>query len=613
MNITIRTIKMIQKQVPLLLPLTLIYSLFFIMKPFVIFQFSGMIVNELYESRELRKVFITVGIFVLVVLVNDLIIAFLAGRKNVLIATLTYKQDLMLAKTAMNIDYDKLENSDIQTLLENIKQSKFQRGDFFLTEIHLIEKFLIGIFTITAALIQIPKIILIDTSVLGIPSLVMTMTLFALFSILSWLSILSAKNSIRHSKNVFARFGEVAGVNRIFGFYRKEIFQNYRYGKDIRIFGEQELINHEFDECKNTVRKFMEGLGDEEGRFRVKNTIITTSVIGIVYLFVGLEAYYGMIRIGDVVKYVGIISQFLIGINDNVRAVIDLELNRKFLEQYYKFLDMNGEHNKNNFSINTIKEVLNGDFEIEFHDVSFQYPNAEKWAIRNLSFRMRKGEHIGVVGENGSGKTTCIRLLCRLYKPTSGMITINGIDIQTYPFEDYVHLLSVVFQDFKLFSIKLSENLTVSDNVDRKKVMEVLEDTDMLSRINSMQGGIDTYLYYDFSSNGVELSGGEAQKIAIAKALYKNAPLFIMDEPTAALDAMAEAEIYRGFHTMMVDKTFLVISHRLSSCIFCDRILVFCEGELVEDGSHTQLLLEEGIYKKLWHAQAENYKERVTI
>jgi ATP-binding cassette subfamily B protein len=216
---------------------------------------------------------------------------------------------------------------------------------------------------------------------------------------------------------------------------------------------------------------------------------------------------------------------------------------------------------------------------------------------------------MAVVGMNGSGKTTMIKLLCRLYDPTEGIITLNGVDIKKYNYDEYMAIFSVVFQDFKLFSFTLSQNVAASVAYDSEKMAQTLTKSGFDSRLENMPKGIETYLYKDFEEDGVEISGGEAQKIALARALYKNAPFIVLDEPTDALDPIAEFEIYSKFNEIVGDKTAIYISHRLSSCRFCDDIAVFHEGELIQRGSHDALIADEnGKYYELWNAQAQYYE-----
>lgn len=230
--------------------------------------------------------------------------------------------------------------------------------------------------------------------------------------------------------------------------------------------------------------------------------------------------------------------------------------------------------------------------------------------MSHVSFRLHPGEKTAVVGMNGSGKTTLVKLLCRLYDPSEGSILLNGTDIREYEYEEYMRLFSVVFQDFKLLAQPLGENVAAAQEYQQERVWECLKKAGFAARLERMKKGLATSLYRDLDEEGVEVSGGEAQKIALARALYKDAPIVVLDEPTAALDPISEHEIYSGFHRLIGDKTAVFISHRLSSCRFCDYILVFHEGELVQRGNHEELLKEDkGKYAVMWQAQARYYEE----
>ena len=223
-----------------------------------------------------------------------------------------------------------------------------------------------------------------------------------------------------------------------------------------------------------------------------------------------------------------------------------------------------------------------------------------------MTCRLPKGQKLAVVGPNGAGKTTFIKLLCRLYDPTEGAILLNGIDIRKYDYGEYLSLLSVVFQDFRIFSMKLGENVAASVDYNSQRVWECLEKAGMRERVERMPDGLETGLFQQ-KEDGIELSGGEGQKLAIARALYKDAPVVILDEPTAALDPVSEYEIYSRFGEMTAGKTSVYISHRMSSCRFCDVVFVFDGGTIVQQGSHEALLAQDGLYSRLWQAQAQYY------
>ena len=247
-------------------------------------------------------------------------------------------------------------------------------------------------------------------------------------------------------------------------------------------------------------------------------------------------------------------------------------------------------------------------YEIEFEHVSFRYPGEKEYALKDLSIKFRIGEKMAIVGRNGSGKTTMIKLLCRLYEPTEGRILLNGVDIRKFQEQEYRRLFSVVFQDFKLFDLELGENVAGSEHYDRKKVGDCLKKAGYSLNQKKMAKGLDTYLYKGYDESGVEISGGEAQKIAIARALYKQSSFILLDEPTAALDPLAENEIYQSFDAIVGTKTAIYISHRLSSCKFCNDIIVFDQGKLIQRGSHEQLLKDtDGRYFEMWNAQAQYY------
>lgn len=250
------------------------------------------------------------------------------------------------------------------------------------------------------------------------------------------------------------------------------------------------------------------------------------------------------------------------------------------------------------------------DYSIEFKDVSFKYPNTDVYALRHINLKFKIGEKLAVVGMNGSGKTTFIKLLCRLYDPTEGVILLNGVDIRKYNYQEYLSVFSVVFQDFRLFAFSLGQNVAADARFNRSKAEACLKEAGFGKRLSEMPEGLETCLYHDFDKNGVEISGGEAQKIAIARALYKNAPFIVLDEPTAALDPVSEYEVYRKFNEISGGKTAIYISHRLASCRFCDNILVFNEGQIVQHGTHEALLAQpSGKYAELWNAQAQYYTE----
>lgn len=343
------------------------------------------------------------------------------------------------------------------------------------------------------------------------------------------------------------------------------------------------------------------------GLYNLASNTVSHIFTLLVYLYVCLKAWAGAFGVGEITQYIGALSNIAGSVGRFLKVWGDVRNNAPFLKQTFEYLDLPNEMYQG--SLTTEKRV-DGDYEMEFRNVSFRYPGADTWALRNISMKFRVGEHLAVVGCNGSGKTTFIKLLCRLYDPTEGEILLNGIDIRKYNYQQYMAIFAVVFQDFKLFPYTLAQNVAASGQYDPEKVKDCLLKAGLGERLEEMKAGLDTYLTRKRNDNGVDISGGEAQKIAIARALYKDTPFILLDEPTAALDPIAEAGVYSRFHSIVGGRTAVYISHRLSSCRFCDKILVFSEGRIVQQGAHESLMQEEaGVYAVLWNAQAQYYVE----
>lgn len=245
---------------------------------------------------------------------------------------------------------------------------------------------------------------------------------------------------------------------------------------------------------------------------------------------------------------------------------------------------------------------------IEFHNVSYKYYGQNEYALKNISIKFGSNQKIAIVGENGSGKTTFIKLLLRIYDPTDGYITLNGLDIAEIEYEQYRELFSAVFQDYKLFSMSIRENIELSHPNKPFNYDEFFSKCGLADKIEVLTKGIDTYIYKDFEKDGFEPSGGEGQKIAFLRALYRKTPFVILDEATAALDPKAEANIYEQFNIFFDNKAIIYISHRMSVTRFCDIIYIFKNGKIIENGTHDSLIEVNGEYAQLYNAQAQYYK-----
>lgn len=392
----------------------------------------------------------------------------------------------------------------------------------------------------------------------------------------------------------------------IWPFAYNEIY-DYQNGKDVRLYDADEL----FDEYTyGRMRRYEQEFVHWGAKMSGKKDFFANWTFELVrlfpYLIVALAAYSGGIAAGNLVSSAGALSNLFSHVSNSFYRCNMMAVAARKQLSTLELLELADEMYRGKLPV---EKRSDNQYEIEFDHVWFSYPGTENYALRDFCFKMRVGEKLAIVGMNGSGKTTMIKLLCRLYEPSKGQIRINGVDIRKFDMKEYRQLFSVVFQDLQLFSLKLGENVAGGREYDADRVHRCLEDAGFGERLSQLSGGLDSYLYKDFDDDGIEISGGEAQKIAIARALYKDAPFVLLDEPTAALDPVAEYEIYSRFDQMVGSKTAIYISHRLSSCRFCDDIAVFHEGQLVQRGSHEELVLQaDGKYYELWQAQAQYYQ-----
>ena len=280
-----------------------------------------------------------------------------------------------------------------------------------------------------------------------------------------------------------------------------------------------------------------------------------------------------------------------------------------YIRQYNSFQKFRSKYSED--ADIRMEDINLDNIEIEFRNVSFRYPNSTAFVLKNINLTIKNKERLGIVGFNGAGKTSFVLLMTRMYDPTEGQILLNGIDIRRIDYEDYQKIFATVNQDFSLMAFSLLNNIAVKDEATKEEteaITELFEKNGMGERLKKLYRGLDTPVTKRLSASGVDLSGGERQKIAIIRALYKNSPVLVLDEPTSALDPVAESEVYHKFAEMSMEKTTVFISHRIYSTRFCDKIAVFNKGEIAEYGTFDDLLALKGLYYDFFETQAENYK-----
>ncbi len=586
---------------PVFLP-QILASVFNALTPFVNFYFSSLILNELLSNRSkdrlIELVLITISVNFLILILKAIL-----NRWNEYCVGLEYYiLRNIYSKKMYSMDYVDIENPKVIQDIEDILLHHTGMGFGLRILLSTFEKLVQSLIKILLAVAIV--ISLFQTEVpasspyifLDSYILVFTFVMFLGISIFltPYLEIIGGK--------IFEKAAVVNNKgNRLFMFHTNSVMFNNDKGKDIRIYNQQNLFN-----TQGFINQEWLKYSSYNAKWCSLANIITNLVSGFVYLYVALKAYAGAFDVGSIVLYVGAITQLVGGFTEFMGNLGKLINNNPFLEKVIDFLNIPNKKYQGTLSVEKRED---NEYEIEFKNVSFKYPNTEEYALKNINMKLHIGQKVAIVGMNGSGKSTMIKLLCRLYDVEEGVITLNGIDIRKYDYNEYMEIFAVVFQDFSLLPFTLGQNIATSVDYYDKFVLETIEKAGFSSRLGTLPKGLDTYNSVAFEESGVELSGGEAQKIVLARALYKNAPFIVLDEPTAALDPIAEYEMYSRFNEVVEDKTTIYISHRLSSCRFCDDIIVFDNGELIQRGGHEELILEEeGKYSELWKAQAQYYQ-----
>ena len=315
--------------------------------------------------------------------------------------------------------------------------------------------------------------------------------------------------------------------------------------------------------------------------------------------------------ISDFVLYVALVGRFHESVGYITWVYSSIRGNCLMINDFRNFMDWQEDFESYDENTGKLKELPKNNFEFRFDNVSFKYPGHDNYVLKNVNLTIKNGMKLAVVGANGAGKTTFIKLMMKLYEPTQGRILLNGIDIREYDRESYFKLFSPVFQNVECFAMPIWQNVSFAkeEATDMNRVSKVLEQSGLKEKIDSYEHGMRTNLLKIFDKEGIDLSGGEKQRLAMARALYKSGNVVLLDEPTAALDALAEDRMYREFENMIQNKTAVFISHRLGSTRFCDKIAMFEDGTVVEEGTHEELIEKDGKYAYMFHIQSQYYAQ----
>lgn len=560
-------------------------------QPFLGIFVTPLLVDELCTSRDVRKLIIyaavlIAGEFVLLLLIESINLTLQRYQER-----LNNYFTMQLGQHTMGLDFQLTEDKAALDQLEKAQtgMSWYSGGAYGIAE----------------------QVFMFMGNVFKIAGFVTVITVHAplLLAVIVAYIVLNGFITSKRNKVELQAFKRLSGVNRLFGYFGFQIV-NFRYGKDIRLYDARSMMTEKWANYSQENNATWKWQTDTTYPYSIVSDMMSLLCTMITYLHVGMLVIRKVFSIGiftQMISAAGALGATLGGLVWNVQELLK---RCNYAYEYVLFMQYPEALPKGD------APVKEGEHRIEFRNVSFAYPGTDHKVLDGVNITVEPGEHLSIVGLNGAGKTTFIKLLCRLYDPTEGEILLDGRNIQEYDYKAYMAQFAPVFQDFNLFAFSIGENITIrergeeeTEGTEKKEIEELLKLTELDGMVGKLSKGVDTRLFKIFEEEGIEPSGGEQQKMAIARALYKKAPVLILDEPTAALDPIAEYEIYRQFHTLVGDKTAVYISHRLSSCRFCDRIAVFSEGKIAEYGSHDELVkYPDGIYAEMFEAQAQYYR-----
>lgn len=567
-----------------------LYTLVSAILPFIVIIASKLIIDELTGPRDVKKlIFILISFFIISTITNYLT-TYLSASYYPKMSKIRFKFMYLLQKKCMTMDFKNTEDPNVLNSLNTAWVALNNNDDGIEGVFHRIFSFF------SSAIVFLGYITIVS-------SLSPWVLLYLVFNVL-----VTYYFSIKIKRYEYDKKDEVAQLSRKATYIYNSMY-NFSYGKDIRIYSLNNWLSgilHKFNGELIVIRK------DIKSKYflvAVLDTFLLLFREGIIYAYLIFKVLYEGMGIGNFTMYFATISGFALLMTKVMDDIVHIRTQNLYINDFRDFLAIDNYET----SIKIEDIPIEKPYEIEFINVTFKYPNSEKYVYRNLSLKIKAGQRLAVVGVNGSGKTTFVKLLTRLYEPTSGQILINGVNIATFDRDEYFKLFSVVFQEIKIFAFSIAENIAVATgkDVDRSLVDECVKKASMDEKIKSLKDGIDTSLLKILDPNGVEFSGGENQRLALARALYKNGDIVVLDEPTAALDPIAEYNIYKNFDQLIGDKTAIYISHRLASTRFCDIIAFFENGEIIEYGTHEELLNKNRKYAEMFNVQACYYKEEI--
>lgn len=555
-----------------------------VLQPIVTAYIPKAMIDCIDKGATVGRLTLVVGLLSVLVVLTTWLAPFMQELLNGSARIIRMRYAVLAFRKNLNTDYTNIENPEGRE--KNKRAMEFYRSYYsgsadFLDSSN---QFCVCIVGVIASLMLIYKINFIMI-------LVILATCVCEFFLLKFLNKKEKKTKDERS-SVFVRFD-----------YYYNLCRDFSAAKDIRLYGFTDYF-------MSAVARIIYDLEQINQKFMRQNIKVggTRALLNLLrelvaYAYLTYLVCRGRLSVSDFIFYFGIITGFSNWILNAVYQYSNLERCCNDCAAFREFVESTEKsENKPNVNFDSVDSI-------EFKNVSFTYPSAEKSTINNMSFKVNKGENIAVVGENGAGKTTAVKLLCGLYYPTSGDILVNGKSSLDFSSDSYFNLFSAVFQDYYFMPMTIAENISATSNYDKAKLYAAFEKAGIADKINTLPDKEKSYMIKDVHKDAVDFSGGEKQKLLLAKAIYKNAPVLILDEPTAALDPIAENELYLKYNEMTSGKISFFISHRLSSTRFCDRILFIKDGKIAESGTHEELMALKGSYYRMYQVQSYYYKE----
>lgn len=448
-------------------------------------------------------------------------------------------------------------------------------------------------------------LMILSAALIGIQNLLMMIIFIVIsFGIVKISSFFTKRDKIKFSDAMAPTWRKMN--------YLESTTKNFDFAKDIRLFNMSNAFFNQLSGVNETYKELNRKHHNRMVLWEVSlgSVLIVQKIL--MYTWLVYNVVTGAYQISDFVLYVGLVSTFHASVGYVNWIYSDMRTNSLMINDYRNFVDWKEDRETADEKDGHITEINLDKFEFRFENVSFKYPGHDNYVLKNVNLTIKNGAKLAVVGVNGAGKTTFIKLMMKLYEPSEGRILLNDVDIKEYNREEYFKLFSPVFQNVECFAMPIYQNISFAeeDKTDMNKINEVLEQSGLSEKINSYEKGIHTNLLKIFDKEGIDLSGGEKQRLAMARALYKDGKVIILDEPTAALDALAEDRMYREFENMIYGKTAVFISHRLGSTRFCDKIAMFEDGTIVEEGTHEELMAKNGKYAYMFGIQSQYYDEK---